>query len=189
MNSGSSISNSFWNIETSGQTSSAGGTEKTIEEMQYIATYTDTTTVGLDFPWDFVGNPFNDIANEDYWNIETTINDGYPYLSTLTVSSENETIVELTNLSELIGNYPNPFNPTTTIEFSVESDSNIELIIYNIKGQKIKTATQKQYEKGIHSIIWDGDDKFGKSVSSGIYLYELNVNGKTEAVKKCLLLK
>ncbi|MEA2096852.1 MAG: FlgD immunoglobulin-like domain containing protein [Candidatus Cloacimonadota bacterium] len=46
-----------------------------------------------------------------------------------------------------------------------------------------------QITAGEHSIVWNGKDESGKSVSSGIYLYKLNVNGKTEVVKKCLLLK
>ena len=86
-------------------------------------------------------------------------------------------------------NYPNPFNPSTTISFSILNDSNVELYIYNIKGQKIITLVQNEFTKSSHSIIWNGDDDSGKSVCSGIYYYKLNVNGKTEAVKKCLLLK
>ena len=88
-----------------------------------------------------------------------------------------------------INNYPNPFNPTTTINFAIQNDSKVELIICNIKGQKIKTLAQNDFTKGSHSIIWNGDDEFNKPVSSGIYLYKLNVNGKTESVNKCLLLK
>jgi hypothetical protein len=86
-------------------------------------------------------------------------------------------------------NYPNPFNPSTTIDFSLQNDSKIELSIFNIKGQIVKTLTNNEFTSGTHSIIWNGDDNFGKAVSSGIYYYKLNVNGKTEAVKKCLLLK
>ena len=86
-------------------------------------------------------------------------------------------------------NYPNPFNPTTTIDFSIQNDSNVELTIYNIKGQKIKTLANNNFTQGSHSITWNGDDELGEPVSSGVYLYKLNVNGKTEAVKKCLLLK
>jgi len=86
-------------------------------------------------------------------------------------------------------NYPNPFNPTTTIEFSIKNNSKVELAIFNIKGQKIKTLSHNEFTKGSHSIIWNGDDELGNSVSSGIYYYKLNVNGKTEVVKKCLLLK
>jgi len=86
-------------------------------------------------------------------------------------------------------NYPNPFNPSTTIEFSIQNDSNVDISIYNIKGQNIKTVTDNNFDKGNYSVNWNGDDKSGKQVSSGIYFYKLNVNGKTEAVKKCLLLK
>ena len=86
-------------------------------------------------------------------------------------------------------NYPNPFNPSTTIEFSIRNSSHIELSIYNVKGQKIKTLAQNDFIKGLYSVIWNGDDESGKPVSSGIYYYKLKVNGKTEEVKKCLLLK
>ena len=88
-----------------------------------------------------------------------------------------------------ISNFPNPFNPTTTISYSIQNDSKVNLSIYNIKGQKVNTLTQNEYTKGSHSIIWNGDNESGKPVSSGIYYYKLNINGKTEAVKKCLLLK
>ena len=85
--------------------------------------------------------------------------------------------------------YPNPFNPTTTISFSILNDSNVELSIFNIKGQKIKTLVSDQLTIGNHSIIWNGTDESGEVVSSGVYLYKLLINSKTEAVNKCLLLK
>jgi len=95
----------------------------------------------------------------------------------------------ISNVSIQLSNYPNPFNPSTTIEFSIQNDSEIDLSILNMKGQKIKTLAKNEFNKGDHSIIWNGDNESGESVSSGIYYYKLNVNGKTEAVKKCLLLK
>ncbi|RLC49771.1 MAG: hypothetical protein DRZ79_05425, partial [Candidatus Cloacimonadota bacterium] len=88
-----------------------------------------------------------------------------------------------------ISNHPNPFNLATTVKFSIQNDSNIELSIYNIKGQKIKTLAQNEFAKGNYSIVWDGDDEKGYSANSGIYFYKLNINDKIEAVKKCLLLK
>lgn len=90
---------------------------------------------------------------------------------------------------QLLVNFPNPFNPSTTIEFSIQNNSKVELAIYNIKGQKIKTLAQNDFNKGSHSIIWNGDNESGNPVSSGIYYYKLDINGKTEAVKKCLLMK
>ncbi|MDP8203467.1 MAG: T9SS type A sorting domain-containing protein, partial [Candidatus Tenebribacter mawsonii] len=91
--------------------------------------------------------------------------------------------------SMLSQNFPNPFNPETTIEFSIQQKSYIGLSVYNIKGQKIKTLAHNEFDIGSHSIIWNGDDESGNSISSGLYLYKLIVNGKTKSVKKCLLLK
>ena len=108
---------------------------------------------------------------------------------------ENQNVIVDTdfNTIQFLGNnlinHPNPFNPSTTIEFSIQNNSEIELSIYNIKGQKIKILANNIFSKGSHSIIWNGDDENNEPVSSGIYFYKLNVNGKTEAVKKCLLLK
>jgi len=93
------------------------------------------------------------------------------------------------NTKFTLSNYPNPFNPETKIFFSIPKESKIDLTIYNIKGQKVKQLVRDQLSTGQHSVVWNGDDESGKSVCSGIYYYKLNVNGKTEAVKKCLLLK
>ncbi len=184
------IVNSFWDTQTSGQTTSAGGTGKTTTEMQDVATYTSLATVGLVEPWDFVGNPFDDVGNEDYWDIDEDINDGYPYFANPFVGVDDEEIIIVTSETpKLIGNYPNPFNPTTTISFSIPIDSKIDISVYNIKGQKVKTVANDLFEKGIYSILWSGDDDNGKFVSSGVYFYKLCVNGETESVKKCLLLK
>lgn len=89
----------------------------------------------------------------------------------------------------IVRNYPNPFNPETKISFSIPENSNIELIIYNIKGQKVKTLAKIYFDKGNHSVIWNGKDSNDNLVGSGVYFYKLNVNGRTEAFKKCLLLK
>ena len=83
-------------------------------------------------------------------------------------------------------NYPNPFNPETTISFSLESAENVKIEIYNLKGQKIK---QYSIFNNQSSITWNGTDENNQAVSSGIYLYKLNINGKTEAMRKCLLIK
>ncbi|MDA3886758.1 MAG: hypothetical protein PF638_14295 [Candidatus Delongbacteria bacterium] len=74
------ITDSFWDIESSGQTTSAGTvTGKTTADMQNVATYTSTSTIGLTSPWDFVNDPNDDVATNDYWNIHASLNGGYPY--------------------------------------------------------------------------------------------------------------
>jgi hypothetical protein len=89
----------------------------------------------------------------------------------------------------LEANYPNPFNPTTNISFSLPAEAEIKLNIYNIKGQKVKTLSNSVYPQGNHNVVWNGRDDNGQPVGSGVYFYRLHVDGKTLATRKCLLLK
>ncbi|MBT4333544.1 MAG: T9SS type A sorting domain-containing protein [Candidatus Cloacimonetes bacterium] len=88
-----------------------------------------------------------------------------------------------------ISNYPNPFNPTTTISFSLTTEitENTEIIIYNLKGQKVKNLPiTLSGDEGAG--IWNGTDNSGQPVSSGIYFYKLGV-GDLQQVNKMILLK
>ena len=132
-------------------------------------------------------SPCIDAGNPNFpFDPDGTISDmGAFYFDQLSSINDNEIQFVEYNLS----NSPNPFNPTTTIKFSIQNNSKVYLSIFNIKGQKIKTLANNDFTKGNHSIIWDGVDDSGKPVSSGIYLYSLKVNGKSVTMKKCLLLK
>jgi len=90
--------------------------------------------------------------------------------------------------TELCGNYPNPFNPETTIYYQLPEYSPVELTIYNHKGQKVKTLVNEFKDKGHHSVIWNGNDDFEERVSSGIYFYKIK-NYSRQIVKKMLLIK
>jgi len=88
-----------------------------------------------------------------------------------------------------ITNYPNPFNPATTISFSVAQPSSfVSLEIYNLKGQKVKQLISNQLSAGWYNVVWDGKDKTNKPTSSGIYFYKLKT-GRIEQTKKMMLLK
>ena len=87
-------------------------------------------------------------------------------------------------------NYPNPFHSTTEIHFfTTEGTESTEIIIYNVKGQKVKTLVNESTQIGTNSVFWNGKDETGKKVSPGLYFYKLSVNGRIEAVKKCVLMK
>ncbi len=95
-------------------------------------------------------------------------------------------------ITELSGNYPNPFNPTTNIKFNLKNDSKVSLVIYNIRGQKVRTLVNDNLQAGSHSIVWDGRDESGKSVSSGVYFNGFDassMNGDYTSIKKMILLK
>lgn len=87
-----------------------------------------------------------------------------------------------------ITNFPNPFNPETTLFFSLPNEQEIELTIYNLKGQKVRQLVKGQFSSGNNSIVWSGKDDSGKQVSSGVYLYKLESADKIIS-KKMLLLK
>ena len=80
---GATATNCFWDTETSGRALSGGGTGKTTAEMTSVATFTDESTAGLTTAWDFETNPNDDVANDNYWDMDLsgTINGGYPFLS------------------------------------------------------------------------------------------------------------
>ena len=93
--------------------------------------------------------------------------------------------------NELVGAYPNPFNPTTTITFNLatENTENTELIIFNAKGQKVRPFINHQLTAGIHSVEWNGKNELDHSVSSGVYFYRLIVDNQVIETKKCILIK
>jgi hypothetical protein len=113
---------------------------------------------------------------------------------TLNVTITGTDGYNLPMVTELTGNYPNPFNPITNIIFSLKTDSKVSLSIYNIRGQKVRTLVNDNLHAGYHSVIWNGTDESGKSVSSGVYFsrfdtVDRNDNGKYTSIKKMILLK
>jgi hypothetical protein len=86
-----------------------------------------------------------------------------------------------------ISNYPNPFNPMTNISFSLSKDSKVNVQIYNIKGQSIKSLLSNNLKSGSHSLKWDGTDNEGKQVTSGIYLIKLQGEGFQKSHKITLM--
>ena len=83
----------------------------------------------------------------------------------------------------LLNNYPNPFNPSTTISFEITQKTEILLQIFNVKGQLVETLINNQMETGLHSVVWKSDD-----VSSGIYFYRLS-NSNTSEIRRMILMK
>ena len=88
---------------------------------------------------------------------------------------------------ELYQNFPNPFNPEIEISFQVPKSGNIVINIYNVLGENICTLVNSQYDPGYHSLVWDGKDKFGAAVTSGIYLYKLQADNFSQTKKMNLL--
>ncbi|MCB9511403.1 MAG: T9SS type A sorting domain-containing protein [Deferribacteres bacterium] len=89
----------------------------------------------------------------------------------------------------LYDNYPNPFNPSTTIEFDISSPGLVEIAVFNIVGQKIRTLTDKQFSQaGRYKVEWNGRDGLGRLVGSGVYFYRLKA-GDVVKTKKMIMVK
>ncbi len=91
------------------------------------------------------------------------------------IANNNETPQSFT----LLPNFPNPFNPTTEIRFSLEESGPVRLSIFNTLGQEVRVLADGNYEQGMHSITWDGKDNAGATMATGSYLYQLRFNNRS----------
>lgn len=95
-------------------------------------------------------------------------------------------------ITELTQIYPNPFNPQTTVSFSLNQEADVNISIFNIKGQKVRTLVNDKLETGYHQVVWKGNDDNGKQVSSGVYFVTMDINHEDKdftCCKKIILLK
>jgi len=126
---------------------------------------------GGDFPYVLVA-----ASNDGLWIFQ--------YVEPVGIENNNANTVEA---DMGLTSYPNPFSTTTTISYNLSEASKTVLNIYNIQGQLVKTMVDEYQKCGKHSIIWNGNDKNGKSAANGTYLYKLQT-GATSVTKKLLLL-
>ncbi|MBN2829934.1 MAG: choice-of-anchor J domain-containing protein [Candidatus Cloacimonetes bacterium] len=101
------------------------------------------------------------------------------------ISTESNPDVQLP--TSLIGNFPNPFNPETTISFNLKETTHATLDIFNIRGQHVANIADANFTAGTHNIVWRGTDYHGNSVSSGIYFYKLQAGTYTKTRKMILM--
>jgi hypothetical protein len=94
----------------------------------------------------------------------------------------------LPTITQLFGNYPNPFNPDTTISFDLAEQGLVTIDVFNIRGQKVKTLVRDSFVTGHHSVVWNGTDAKGKQVSSGLYFYRMRTPNYI-STRKMILLK
>ena len=106
-----------------------------------------------------------------------------------TVSTITDDVVEERFKSfNLIGNYPNPFNPVTSISYFLDENNFIHLSIHDLSGKLVKTLFKGKQNAGHHSINWNSRNKYGESVAAGIYFYNFSLGNIIES-KKMILLK
>lgn len=125
-------------------------------------------------------SPFNVAGNLIASDVDTDIN-----------NSNNPVGPSLPKAFSLAQNYPNPFNPSTTIKFSVPegvSAVKARLTVFNLRGQEVAVLVNRSIEPGDYTVQWDGNDRTGRRVSSGVYFYRLSTP-QFNATRKMVILK
>lgn len=86
-------------------------------------------------------------------------------------------------------NYPNPFNPVTTISYNLNKQARINLTVYNLMGQQVKTLVNDDQPAGNYRLLWNGLNELSQAVASGTYIYRMVVNGQTVQSRKMILVR
>jgi hypothetical protein len=127
------------------------------------------------------------------WRLSVQYNDIiYEHsFSVIDPSSVGTDASDIPHVFQLSQNYPNPFNPSTTIAFELTGEMSetqpVTLTIYDIRGRRVRTLIDQDFEVGNHKIHWNGQNDRGESVPSGIYLYRLKTGGKVSTRKMTIL--
>lgn len=118
-------------------------------------------------------------------SVPTTLVNGTVNVSIVGIEDENNSIPQSFSLNQ---NFPNPFNPSTTIQFALPVSEFVSLKIYNLLGQEVKQLINENFNAGFHNVKWNGLDKNNNPVSSGVYLYKIEA-GSFVSIKKAVFLK
>ncbi len=135
----------------------------------------------------------NDYANQTIrLAIQCVSNDAFIFMVdnfrvTNTNGTDNSNDVNFV-VTELLGNYPNPFNPETSISYNLRKAGQVTLDIFNLKGQKVRSLVNEHQEKGQHKVVWNGKDQNNSNVASGVYFYKMS-SGSYSSTKKMILMK
>ena len=137
----------------------------------------------------FVNMPFT-ISNPRDVKIDNVIladeeNNGIEKLTTVVIYGNAPQLPTEYSLSQ---NYPNPFNPTTEIQFTVPNSGDVQIVLYNMLGQEVRTLFTGQVQRGTYSLQWDGQSNSGKQMSSGTYIYRMTAGDFVQS-KKMMLIK
>jgi flagellar hook assembly protein FlgD len=123
-----------------------------------------------------------------YQSVEDTVNPADEDVVDVTLNEMTVENDDVNSVVSMLSNYPNPFNPTTTISYTIPANGKANLVIYNVRGQKVKTLVNEQQNAGSYTVQWDGKDKSDNDVASGVYMMKLTTSKSTQ-MKKIMLMK
>jgi len=164
----------------------AGAEQQTINLFSIeLDNYENDLVIYLDFyDQTYDCSAGNDLSNPGWFPINWPAQIWHYSIPNLSLVENNS----LPNKFILHQNYPNPFNPTTSLRYDLPENNLVNITIYDMLGRKVKTLINQTQDAGYKSIIWNTTDDYGKPVSAGIYLYQIQA-GEYISTKKMVLLK
>ena len=137
-------------------------------------------------------NPVYSYSLPGTYTVKLTVSDGQN--SDTEIKVDYITVDEYAGLNNVTSNqpelkvYPNPFSQSTVISYHLINSGKVILKVFNMLGREIRTLVNENQLDGSHSVIWDGKNKSGNTVKSGVYFYQLNIDNKLVSTKKMILL-
>ena len=163
-----------------------GSTEQLVADVQSWVDNPESN-----YGWIFIGNESSNGSAKRFDSKENTSEMNRPVLTVtyLTVVSVEDTNAGVPGNYELAQNSPNPFNPSTTIGYSIPNgvSGNVTLKVFDLRGAVVTTLVNQAGKPGMYSAVWDGTDTFGNSVSSGVYIYTIQAGEFTKSNKMMLM--
>ena len=125
-----------------------------------------------------------------YWLQSTEYDGTMEFFGPVSVKTEiiTDDNMVLPLATQLNSAYPNPFNPSTTISFDIKEKTNVNIEIFNIKGQRVKQLVNQEVATGRHRIVWNGTDHNNRPVSSGVYFYKMQASEYSK-INKIIMMK
>ena len=172
----------FYDVSVGAEVEESGGGLGGHPRIRYVRQNPDSDCAwpsSYDFNLDTVFATSEDLVNAEVWDSQSLcIN----YMT-------NDEGVSVPKTFSISDNYPNPFNPSTNLDFSLPVSSDISFKVYSITGVEVYSHNQKDVSMGKYTLTWNGKDHYGRSLSSGIYLYEFRAGDKFHQTKKMTFLK
>lgn len=195
----------MWDDGTNGGDMTAGDTIWT-RQRQFYSDPDSNHVIGQEFKFGIRGGDneggdggygLNHIENIEDANPTMTIHSQFGSINPIFYSSWDFDLGEINGLadegaivrtSRLVGNYPNPFNPVTTIRFELAKVQEVKLVVYDVIGREVTRLLNGPQQAGVHKVLWNGRDTRGNTVSTGVYFYRLTA-GKYSKTMKMILMK
>lgn len=160
---------------------------ETAHDLQILIEATNTSQLQS---YEFADEDVLESGTFYYWLMSADFDGGVYYYGPISITLESQPNLppELVLETRLLNAYPNPFNPSTRISYSLLNPGKVVIELYNMRGQKVREFQNNHEHPGYYSIIWDGKDEKGSLVSSGLYFYRMS-SGKYTEMKKLVLAK